>query len=80
MSTINPPIVQTDPSKPHHVLNWRVPIELGGKQHAIVGTLDYSPVKKGGGSMVAVFLAVGLTLVAIAGAFVAVRILRRRPR
>jgi hypothetical protein len=77
MSTIPPPIVRSDPSKPHHVFNWQVPILVNGKKHAIVGTLDYTPPPKQAGSWIAYVVAIVLTLLAIAGAVVAVRILRR---
>jgi hypothetical protein len=78
MSTIGPPVVRDDPAKPHHVFNWRVPILVDGKKHAIVGTLDYTPVPKGGTAWIPIVVAVVLTLLAIVGAFVAVRYLRRR--
>ena len=78
MSTIPPNVVRQDASKPHHVFNWRVPILVGGKRHTIVGTLDYTPPAKQGGSKLAVIVAVVLTLIAIAGAVIAVRVLRRR--
>jgi hypothetical protein len=77
MSPLGPPVVRNDPSKPHHVFTWRVPILVDGKKHAIVGTLDYTPPPKQGGSWIAYVVAVVLTLLAIAGAIVAVRILRR---
>jgi hypothetical protein len=77
MSTIPPPVVRRDPSKPHRVFRWTVPVLVDGRRHAIVGTLDYAPPAKKGGSMVAVVAAIVLTLLAIAGAFVAVRVLRR---
>lgn len=43
MSTVAPPVVKADPRQPHHVFNWRVPIEVGGKRYSIFGSLDYRP-------------------------------------
>jgi hypothetical protein len=77
MSPLGPPAVRNDPSKPHHVFTWRVPILVDGKKHTIVGTLDYAPLPKQGRSWIPYVIAVVLTLLAIAGAIVAVRILRR---
>jgi hypothetical protein len=79
MSTIPPPVVRNDTSKPHHVFDWKIPIVIDGRDHTIVGTLDYTPPARTGGSPIAVISAVILTLLAVAGAVVAVRILRRKP-
>jgi hypothetical protein len=77
MSTIPPPVVQRDVSKPHRVFAWKIPIVVDGRKHMIVGTLDYTPPAKKGGSLVAVAVAIALTLLAIVGGLVALRVLRR---
>jgi hypothetical protein len=43
MSPIPPPAVQKDPGKRHHVFNWKIPAELGGKPVTIRGSLEYVP-------------------------------------
>jgi hypothetical protein len=79
MSTIGPPVVRNDPGKPHHLYDWRVPILVDGKKHTIVGTLDYAPIAKGGTTWIPIVVAVVLTVLAVVGALLAVRYLRRRP-
>jgi hypothetical protein len=43
MSTVAPPVVTEDPDSPHTILDWQVPIEVGGEPVTIAGRLDYSP-------------------------------------
>jgi hypothetical protein len=43
MSTIDPPQVRDARDRRHHVFNWTVPGQIGGKPLAIRGRLDYTP-------------------------------------
>ena len=39
--TVPPLVVRREPGKSHHVRDWRVPLLVGGRSYAIVGSLDY---------------------------------------
>ncbi len=39
-----PPAVAGDPTKPAHILDWKIPIRFGTHPVTLVGTLDYAPV------------------------------------
>jgi hypothetical protein len=43
MSTIDPRMVRDAPEERHHVFNWTVRGELGGRPLTILGRLDYAP-------------------------------------
>ncbi|NUR77857.1 MAG: hypothetical protein HOQ28_16420 [Thermoleophilia bacterium] len=36
-----PLVVRKEPGKSHHLRSWRVPLLVGGRSYAIVGSLDY---------------------------------------
>jgi hypothetical protein len=42
-ATALPHAVAAAPRRRHHVLDWRVPLVVGGRPHALVGSLDYVP-------------------------------------
>jgi hypothetical protein len=70
MSTIPPAPVRAAPRRPHHVFDWRVPIETGGKRYAIVGSLDYTSPPQGSSSILPWVLALAAGLAALScGAF-----------
>jgi hypothetical protein len=77
MSPILPPAVQKDPNATHHVFNWTIPAELGGKPLTIHGSLDYAPPPSSG-SPRWWLLALLLTL-AVVGAAAAFFLYRRQP-
>jgi hypothetical protein len=79
MSTVPPPRVRADPSRPHHVFDWKVPLESGGRRYAIVGSLDWAPPRDGGGGIpAALWVAPGVA--AVAGAAAVVVLVRRGRR
>ena len=43
MSPIPPPQIKSEPRKPHHVFDWKVPATENGKRFLIAGSLDYKP-------------------------------------
>jgi hypothetical protein len=74
MGTVNPPMVQKDPGKPHLIKDWTIPIHFGDTTASITGTLTYKP-----GSHTGTYLtygAIGAAVLIIIGLQVA--ILRRR--
>jgi hypothetical protein len=73
MSRIDPPRVRADPGRPHHVLDWTVPLEVAGEEVALSGSLDYAPPPGGSGSPLA-----WAALAAAAVAAVALWLWRRR--
>ncbi len=72
MSTIPPPAIRDDPRARHHVFDWAVPVELGGKPVTIRGSLDYVPPKKESFNYLFVIPPV-LALLLAAGAWIALR-------
>jgi hypothetical protein len=49
MASQPPPVVRTDPKKPHHVFDWSVGGTVDGQRFQIVGSLDWAPPKGGPG-------------------------------
>jgi hypothetical protein len=43
MNPIPPPQIRSEPRKPHHVFDWKVPATENGKRFFIAGSLDYTP-------------------------------------
>jgi hypothetical protein len=78
MSTIPPPAVAKDPSKPQRVFDWTVPMRLNGKRAAISGTLDYAPPGGGGSSTLTIVAWIALGVAVLACATTAVVLLIRR--
>jgi hypothetical protein len=65
MSTIDPPMVRSDPDRPHRVFGWTVQGEIGAEPLAIRGRLDYSPPPQ---SRFKPILIVPLVVLVLAGA------------
>ncbi len=78
MSTIPPAPIKATPDVRHHIFDWRVPFLAGGKQYAVVGSLDYEPPDEdgGGGTSSLVWILVGVAAAAVAAG--AVLLIRRR--
>jgi hypothetical protein len=76
MSTIPPAPVRAAPRRPHHVFDWRIPIETDGKRYAIVGSLDYTPPPPGTSSLLPSVLAFAAGFAALSS--VAFLLWRRR--
>lgn len=47
MSASLPPEVRADPDAPHRVIEWTIPLEIGGKSYAVAGVLDWRPPPPG---------------------------------
>ncbi len=75
MSSTDPKVVRDDRSSEHHVLDWTVPVEVGGAAAKVNGRLDYSPPSDSR----SVWLFGGVGLLILAGVAAAV-VLRRRTR
>ncbi len=75
MSQAKPPQVR-DESVRTKVLDWRIPIEVGGERGAIAGTLFWTPLPGGGPPLAAIF---GFAAFAIA-CCLAVFVIRHRRR
>ena len=82
MSPILPPVVSENEDEHSHVFDWKIEADAGGRQLAVLGSLDYepalheedsgSPLLLVGGGLLAALLAAGLV-------FLGVRRLRARP-
>ena len=75
MSLGEPPQVR-DPDVRTKVFDWTVPLRVGGRAAQITGTLEWTPVDRGGGVPVQAVAALGALVLAGAAAVVVVR--RRR--
>jgi hypothetical protein len=74
-----PPLgVQQHPLTAQKVLDWVVPLVVGGKVHRLVGRLDYVPLRGSSGWPVA-WIVGGFAVFAAAAAGAAFALLRRRP-
>jgi hypothetical protein len=47
MSPVDPPQIRRAPDRPHHVLDWSVPLAVGDEKVTLGGSLDYEPLDEG---------------------------------
>lgn len=73
MSVSAPPVVAADPRKPHVVFDWTLQLRVGGTPVDVDGRLSWVGKPRFAG-LVLPLVAVGVTVVLVAGALVAVRV------